>query len=659
MSHPQESDASGQADPDGATELLADPGASLHQRLTVAGNPSTSENMLGHLAQDQDAQVRQAVAANPNTSWEALQWLAREFPGEFLANPLGALYILTRPELISTDEHFWGGLLREALIPSLWWNWLRSHPTLSTGQAVRLHIQSAGETAYPYGMPRKGEERELLILTELLVVAASQDVPLPSLSGQQMVSCERIVGEHLLWLAHCADEEMRQAVALLPQTPVEALHQLAQDQDTMVRMQVAENERTPLKVLYTLAGDAQKGVRRGVAGNARTPSGVLRMLAQDQDADVRGDVAWNIRTPLKVLEALACDSADMVRRALAWNRRTPGKVLRVLAQDEEAAVRRDATESFRLPVEVLYELAQDEAWFVRRDVASLARTPSMALQKLARDEDVYIRESVSTNPRLPGELLRILAYDEEPGVRRNIAVHTRTPGELLCVLAQDGIWYVREAVAFHPRTPVRILRNLARDPMASVRKTVASHPRLPLDSLQILVQDEDETVQCRARVVQKLLAEIKEPLREAGWRKKITELLLNELHGDLILDAPIEKQLAQIVALDVSRGLRQAIIAVLAEEWSLARVYGAFTMPETDFSPTVQRDRQANARAVLAAPMPALALQKLATSPSWEVRYLVALHLNTPWEIRQHLSQDGNRYVRAIARAIGDMSNVK
>lgn len=48
---------------------------------------------------------------------------------------------------------------------------------------------------------------------------------------------------------------------------------------------------------------------------------------------------------------------------------------------------------------------------------------------------------------------------------------------------------------------------------------------------------------------------------------------------------------------------------------------------------------------------PELALQKLATAPRWEVSYLVVLHSPTSWETRQSLLQDGNRYVRAMARA--------
>jgi hypothetical protein len=49
--------------------------------------------------------------------------------------------------------------------------------------------------------------------------------------------------------------------------------------------------------------------------------------------------------------------------------------------------------------------------------------------------------------------------------------------------------------------------------------------------------------------------------------------------------------------------------------------------------------------------LPPTVLQKLAARREWQVRYLVALHEQTPRETRQRLFQDGNCYVRAMARA--------
>ncbi|HET8842085.1 MAG TPA: hypothetical protein VFN35_11495 [Ktedonobacteraceae bacterium] len=96
-------------------------------RGIVASNPGAPASLLERLARDPHDQIRQAVAGNPNTPWPLLVQLAWEFPRAFLSNPVGPFQIMAYPEQINTDEVFWNALLREASIPSLWWNWLLSH----------------------------------------------------------------------------------------------------------------------------------------------------------------------------------------------------------------------------------------------------------------------------------------------------------------------------------------------------------------------------------------------------------------------------------------------------------------------------------------------------------------------------------------------------
>ncbi|HET8844617.1 MAG TPA: hypothetical protein VFN35_24315, partial [Ktedonobacteraceae bacterium] len=91
-------------------ELSEDPAL----RIMVAGNPASPTNLLALLAQDHDVQVREQVASNPNTPWPVLEQLAWEFPHAFLYHPVGSLQVMAHSEQISTDETFWGALLREA-----------------------------------------------------------------------------------------------------------------------------------------------------------------------------------------------------------------------------------------------------------------------------------------------------------------------------------------------------------------------------------------------------------------------------------------------------------------------------------------------------------------------------------------------------------------
>ncbi|HET8844782.1 MAG TPA: hypothetical protein VFN35_25140, partial [Ktedonobacteraceae bacterium] len=146
-------------------------------RITIASDPATPVSLLESLAQDQDARVREQVANNPNTPWSTLERLAWEFPRAFLFNPVGPLHLLEHPEQVCTEKTFWDTILREATIPILWWKWLSSHPLLRKSEAVRLHIQFAGEAAHPFGIPKIGEEYTLLTLVELLSAASAQGMP--------------------------------------------------------------------------------------------------------------------------------------------------------------------------------------------------------------------------------------------------------------------------------------------------------------------------------------------------------------------------------------------------------------------------------------------------------------------------------------------------
>jgi len=179
---------------------------------------------------------------------------------------------------------------------------------------------------------------------------------------------------------------------------------------------------------------------------------------------------------------------------------------------------------------------------------------------------------------------------------------------------------------------------------------------VPVELLHALAQDEDENVRRTGRFIQRLLVEVKGLGQEeggGGWQ-------LYRLPHDICNRRPtaIEWQLERVTALDVTSPIRQAILVAFAADWDAAMLQLAFSRRNDDFA---RRNRgewkytdltyNVKWEHIMAVFMPPIALRKLATSPFWEVRYLVALHPRTPWETRESLSQDGNRYVRAMARA--------
>ncbi|HET8843158.1 MAG TPA: hypothetical protein VFN35_16980, partial [Ktedonobacteraceae bacterium] len=126
-------------------------------------------------------------------------------------------------------------------------------------------------------------------------------------------------------------------------------------------------------------------------------------------------------------------------------------------------------------------------------------------------------------------------------------------------------------------------------------------------------------------------------LRAQSWWRK---LHISLAYDDWIEHASPDRQLQRIAELDVPASIRLVIMTVLATHW----VPNIFSYPSL-------RDRAYDRKHIIAPFMPAIALQKLATSPEWEIRYLIALHERTPSSTRETLSQDGNCYVRAMARA--------
>ncbi|HET8846916.1 MAG TPA: hypothetical protein VFN35_35965, partial [Ktedonobacteraceae bacterium] len=90
-------------------------------------------------------------------------------------------------------------------------------------------------------------------------------------------------------------------------------------------------------------------------------------------------------------------------------------------------------------------------------------------------------------------------------------------------------------------------------------------------------------------------------------------------------------------SLQSPNNVRQIVLQALAADWDTASIQVVFAL-------------RPGQKYFLASYLPPLALQKLAISPSWEIRFLVAHHAQTPLKIRQLLSRDGNRYVRAMAR---------
>lgn len=338
-----------------------------------------------------------------------------------------------------------------------------------------------------------------------------------------------------------------------------------------------------------------------------------------------------------------------VRRVIAGHPQTPVELLQMLALDQDGKVRRFVASNPQTPEKILFALAGDQDDKVRRHVASNPQTPPTLLQSLASASHAGIRGDVSTHRQTPVEVLRTLALDPRAGVRRAVARNPQAPADILFLLALDQDIRVRRAVARNSSASVKALRLLALDRDIQVRRAVVGHPQMPIDILCILALDEDKRVSRQARwqvhIARMQAGKGAVSPGELGWQERL------KLHTDASIKyASIEKQLDRIAGLDVSEDIRRRIIAALATCWSPTEIQRSFAEYRTFSSSNVHAMRKCYHH-LMAPFMPAIALQKLSASPCWGVRYLVALNARTPRETRQRLRQDGNRYVRAVARA--------
>lgn len=659
--------------------LSADP----RLRIVVAGNPAAPASLLEDLAREEDASVRLAVAGNPNTSWPTLLRLAREFPHAFLHNPVGLLQMLSDPTQINADERFWHTLLRVASIPALWWTFLSKLPALRTSTILRLHILVAGETRQPFGALQMEDEFTQLTLVELLTAARLQEKTPPTdeaLANQSGPTLDHILKAYLQQLARSDDEKIRAAVAPHELMPAELLAEMARDEQAQIRQGVAHNAQVPSELLPLLALDTDQTVRKAVATHPQTPPEVLSSLVQDQDRWVLLAVAHHARTPGESLQKLAHHHDGLIREATARNPHTPMEVLYKLAHHNDAFTRQAVLNNQQLPAEIFHALAQDKDWGVASTLASDTRTPIAVLRTLAQDKKTHLRDVVAKNPRTPSEVLFVLAQDKNESQHAGLAANPQAPPELLRMLARTKKRWVRKAVGANPQTPADLLLELANDQEQEVRRAVATNPHTPTEALYRLARQRDlqtcEAIAANQATPLELLHELAFMdkgyimgflarlvlwLRSAGenWLNAEIWNSLRWNHIDPLPDHPLLKgivadQWEWLGGPELPEISLQRMRKALAELWDTSSIW---TRLPLEGSPGRQRDWGAARHArrtfyqhIMSPLTSPLALQRLALSPAWETRYLVALHAHTPLETKQQLSQDGNCYVRAVTR---------
>ncbi|MDW8426345.1 MAG: hypothetical protein RMK51_10450 [Meiothermus sp.] len=509
--------------------------------LEEAQNPKTAPERLRALASRPEAEVRRAVAANPNTP-EAVLWrLAVHFPEAVLSNALLELLWLVNPNWLAEMPGYarqrllscpeapapllrWAvregdtpallSLLQNPAAPPEWVEALCAHPLLAVAEAARLHI---GLEAEPLEAALGWCEVDLdyLELRQLVLLGMAPSWLAPRLAQEpdttlrlallEQPDLPRRVLEAFLF---DDEEEVRRAARQHPATPPETarmLHLLEAglpveapfeallggpdglypQANFWIRRLLAAHPETPRHLLERLLTDDDWRVRVALAANPGLPEAWFLTLAQDGDRDVRRALAANPRTPAGLLGPLLADEYEEVREAAAQNPQTP-------AEWRQGLERLQGKDPGLTPEELEGLAALGP--YGRRLVAAHPNA-AFCLEHLHTDPDWQTRLAVAQHPRTPPAVLTAMVADTDPEVRQAVALHPATPLPGLEQLARDEQPEVRVRVAENPRTPAAVLRLLAQDDHWQVRQAVARHPSTPLEALQKLGRDPDPDVQ--------------------------------------------------------------------------------------------------------------------------------------------------------------------
>jgi uncharacterized protein (DUF2336 family) len=176
----------------------------------------------------------------------------------------------------------------------------------------------------------------------------------------------------------------------------ESEREAARSKSIKDRLKVAQSPQTHLEILYYLADDQDKKVRRAVAANPATPVHVSESLARDSDTDVK------LALVKRLVELLPDLSHDQYAHLYAFSVQALG----VLALDEVLKVRLALASALRdkayAPPEVVNQLARDLERKVSEPILKLCTAVSdeVLLDIIVQHPEDWVIESIAARPEL-------------------------------------------------------------------------------------------------------------------------------------------------------------------------------------------------------------------------------------------------------------------
>ncbi|NTV63175.1 MAG: hypothetical protein HGA65_06525, partial [Oscillochloris sp.] len=360
-----------------------------------------------------DSLVLEQRAGDPNTSLEALAYLAGCFPVAFCANPIFPLLLFERPSLPSDMEPTsLGRLLAYAGLPGDFVGAVAAYGRPEMATAARLHIALLGEAGSGWYAEIAAALDSLTNIPEddLLVALVALDL-VPTWLHERLARTGRAA--LLRALGRLAKQDTAPAALVRPRS---------------ARAQAAADPNRPLEELVLLIEDEEGEVRAALATNpAFGPADLLR---------------------LKRFEDWA-ENEPSVYEALAANPRAPAEVLREIAQNRIAlntAARREVARNPATPPEVLLLLANEEYAADIRII--LAGHPNLGTEQRAL---------------MAASSLAAAAGSDHPLYRAIVLAQPSVSTELTALALRSPHWVERLSLALNPAANPAALSQLAQD----------------------------------------------------------------------------------------------------------------------------------------------------------------------------------------------------
>ena len=475
-------------------------------KLTAARSNKTPIHVLEQLAKDTDETVRQVVLQNPNLPLHSLLelakdesvnvrlWLAYNSSPHKTQKPVQLLEQLAQDTSEQVRARVAG--LSETPVDIL--------VRLANDSSRNVKVAVTGNPNTPVTvLTRLGLEEDIVNQRNPNTPGMVLNQAVNTMNGESLanfikhpVKGSQMPGETLARLATHSNSSVRYRVAQHPNTPIDALEPLLNDEYGPVLWSIAGRADIPPHYLEWLLRGKHKNSQDyeqiiiRICDRAVISPNLLETLTDSNQERVCRRVAAQPNLPQAILEKLLASANDSVLTTLACNQTLSSEFLARLADLAIPNVCSAIIKHPNMTPQLWFKLVQHPDVSVRQAIAA-SSAPVNILEILARDLDKDVRaklelilppQTKQTSPTLRGlprlynpqtdDLATVLSeYARSPNafVRLVTLLHPFTPDKILQQGAKSVSWLERYAVAENPATPIELRQQLAEDSNRIVR----------------------------------------------------------------------------------------------------------------------------------------------------------------------------------------------